>query len=42
MYLSEYIKIPLFKKYIKAYQFVFVKIMLDYICIISNNNTYVF
>ena len=41
-YLNEYIKIHVFKKYIKAYEYVFVKIMLDYICIISNNNnTYV-
>ena len=37
-YLNEYIKIHVFKKYIKAYQYDFVEIMLDYICTISNNN----
>ena len=35
-------KNSVFEIYRKAYQYVFVKIMLDYICIISNNNTYVF
>jgi len=33
MYLNEYVKIPVLKIYIKAYQYAFVKIMLDYICI---------